>query len=996
MRINRLTLQAFGPFAGRQDIDFEALTQGGIFLFEGPTGSGKSSILDAITFALYGDLSGPGGDKAKLHSDFAPEETPEVTLEFTVSGRQFSVTRTPDHRRPKKRGEGWTTEKSSVQLYGRAADDWELISANAGEVGARITTEIGLNREQFGQVVLLPQGDFARFLRADDDDRREVLTRLFGAGRFDRMTEELERRAQAARRSEEAATARVHDALTRAIEAGEVAPEGQQEWVASATDLSDRLSAHLAVLDEAAETADAQVASAQAAHAAANQAAVEASDRRERIAEYLQLSERLERHRITRAEHQDRSGALRAADQAEQLRTQLETLAELAETAARGRQEVESLARVVASETSLLPDVSTIDAQALRLTERAASLDHLLDVEQGLPVRRVAVEDARRRLAEREASLTQHQSVLAEIVAELKDLRDRQQQLAGTAGRLAAATAEVDLWDQRRVAVQRVDALTDQLQAAAEADRAAIDAHQRAREELQNLMVARIEGMASELAAGLRPGEPCVVCGATEHPAPAKGTDRPVDQTMVEVARTRCDELEAARTVSGHTREKLTNERAQALILTGDNSAGQIADGLEAARRDLRTVSVADGETKEVAAQLLRTGEAESQARRKVEALTTDVTRLQTQIENDRESVGADEARIARAAGENATVADVVRQSREKADALTRLAAAIRAAEQLDRQRAGHLETALVSANKAGFDTLEAAQAGLLDPDRLTELRDQVEGWIQLDQMLRGQLEGERFAGIGQVTAADVQLAVEAEGAAKADEARLNSAVQSLTGQRDAARRRHARFTELCAEVESAQNSLQAEQAEHASLLELDRLTRGRAGARRMTLTSFVLRYWFAQVVTAANARLARMSGGKYELSRTEDGSRQGARVGLGLAVLDRYTGKERSSGTLSGGETFYTSLALALGLADVVQAEAGGVSLETLFIDEGFGTLDRDTLEQVLTVIDGLRDNGRVVGIVSHVLELKERLPERLEIRRSREDGPSTVHVVA
>ncbi|HQZ86079.1 MAG TPA: SbcC/MukB-like Walker B domain-containing protein, partial [Actinomycetota bacterium] len=272
----------------------------------------------------------------------------------------------------------------------------------------------------------------------------------------------------------------------------------------------------------------------------------------------------------------------------------------------------------------------------------------------------------------------------------------------------------------------------------------------------------------------------------------------------------------------------------------------------------------------------------------------------------------------------------------------------------------------------------------------------QVEAWNQREQKLAGQLEGDRLAGLGKPTDADLQLAQEAEAATTVERARLEAEISVVSVERDTARAREARFGQLCADVETALAALHAEQAAHKPLLELDRLTRGMAGARRMTLTTFVLRYWFAQVVTAANLRLARMSGGKYELSRIEAGSRQGARVGLGLAVFDRYTGKERSPGTLSGGETFYTSLALALGLADVVQAEAGGVSLETLFIDEGFGTLDRDTLEQVLTVIDGLRDDGRVVGIVSHVLELKERLPERLEIRRTREDGPSTVHVVA
>ncbi len=163
-----------------------------------------------------------------------------------------------------------------------------------------------------------------------------------------------------------------------------------------------------------------------------------------------------------------------------------------------------------------------------------------------------------------------------------------------------------------------------------------------------------------------------------------------------------------------------------------------------------------------------------------------------------------------------------------------------------------------------------------------------------------------------------------------------------------------------------------------------------------MTLTTYVLRHWFNSVIAAANLRLATIAGGRYELRRSELATAKNERVGLGLAVMDRHTGVERSPRSLSGGETFYTSLALALGLADVVQAEAGGASLETLFVDEGFGSLDADTLDEVLDIIDGLRGRGRAVGIVSHVAELKERVPERLEIRRSRRDGPSTIRVVA
>jgi exonuclease SbcC len=182
---------------------------------------------------------------------------------------------------------------------------------------------------------------------------------------------------------------------------------------------------------------------------------------------------------------------------------------------------------------------------------------------------------------------------------------------------------------------------------------------------------------------------------------------------------------------------------------------------------------------------------------------------------------------------------------------------------------------------------------------------------------------------------------------------------------------------------------------ETEAVIRLAGMANGTEGQRRVALTTYVLRHWFGQVVAAANVRLSGMSSGRYELRRTDEGRARRDRSGLTLAVIDRHTGEERSPASLSGGETFYTSLALALGLADVVRAEAGGVDLDTLFIDEGFGSLDSGTLDQVMGVIDDLRDRGRVIGIVSHVAELKERVPERLEVRHL-PDGSSAVRVVA
>ncbi len=264
--------------------------------------------------------------------------------------------------------------------------------------------------------------------------------------------------------------------------------------------------------------------------------------------------------------------------------------------------------------------------------------------------------------------------------------------------------------------------------------------------------------------------------------------------------------------------------------------------------------------------------------------------------------------------------------------------------------------------------------------------------WLTELAELRSAARAPDLAGLDPAHADDASASA---GLAAAELERAREAEREARSARDAhlasADRLRARLTE----VQEAEESSQALAAATAPVIYLAGLAKGVDGHRRIALTTYVLRHWFEQVVAAANVRLAVMSSGRYELRRIDEGESRRQRVGLTLSVIDRYTGEQRSPRSLSGGEAFYTSLALALGLADVVKAEAGGVDLQTLFIDEGFGSLDEQTLDQVLGVIDELRDRGRAVGIVSHVADLKERVTERLEVRRL-PDGSSTARVVA
>jgi exonuclease SbcC len=336
-------------------------------------------------------------------------------------------------------------------------------------------------------------------------------------------------------------------------------------------------------------------------------------------------------------------------------------------------------------------------------------------------------------------------------------------------------------------------------------------------------------------------------------------------------------------------------------------------------------------------------------------------------------------------AGRQAALAGAAAGDRARAAALDQLATAV-------TEEAGARERAGREARASGFAAVEEARAANLVTSQQEDLQHQVAAWDRTLAALTAAARAPDLAGLDPAAADGTRERAQAAAAARE---RAVDAEASVRAAYELLDRRRQRFGERLADLLAAEDGadLLAERTE--TVIRLAALAKGMDGHRRVALTTYVLRHWFGQVVAAANVRLAVMSSGRYQLRRSDEGENRRQRAGLTLSVIDRHTGEERSPKSLSGGETFYTSLALALGLADVVRAEAGGVDLDTLFIDEGFGSLDPDTLDQVLGVIDELRDRGRVVGIVSHVADLKDRIAERLEVRRC-PDGSSAVRVVA
>ncbi len=994
MRLHSLALQAFGPYATAQLIDFDRLASSGLFLLEGPTGAGKTTILDAITFALYGGLSADTPCADRLHSDFAaPDVEPSVTLEFSLRGTRYRISRVPEHQRLKRRGQGYTTQPAQVHLQRRAGGSWVSLSSNKAETGDLITEFVGLNREQFTQVMLLPQGEFARFLRCDDDARRAVLTKLFGTQLYDRITDELDRHRHAAVQEREKARKQIESALAAAIEAAGQDGDARAEVVAlDSADRRVRLKEIAAELATNAEVAGAGLEVAVAAAAAALQADERAKQQASLMTRLTQALAKLREQEGTRAERDERARLLAMARQAEPVRPLLVALAEAEAAAGTARDAVLGLVPEPGEDMLAGLGGAGAVARAEAAERAAASVQHLADAEDALAGREAALAELLRAADEASAhagALEESRRALPTLVEAL----DRGLTAAReTAGALDAACARRETVSAQRAAAVRFAELRPLLADAQAALRDAVDVHQALVDMHQQKVETRLTGMAAELAAQLTDGAACPVCGSPDHPAPAPTLDGAVSAEEVADAAAQRDAALGVRDRAAAHCDQLAREEASLLAAAGGRAAGELCDEVGLLAAVIVAAEAAAHDAVRLEAELAARRADHERLAGELLAATTQAASAREQWQAAQADLDCLRAELAEAAGEHPSVAarqNALRESAERdrtlAGALDQMASVVLAEQQA-------LARAQREALANGFSALAEARRAVLSPAALADLGKQVSSWDEALIRLQAEAEADELAGLDPDQAQDVHVVarIAAEVLARAGEAE-----QEVRTAHQAALGRAVRFSQRLDELRGAEDTYDRLVEATETVIRLANLAKGMDGHRRVALTTYVLRHWFGQVVAAANVRLPAMSSGRYELKRIDEGETRRQRGGLTLSVLDRHTGEERSPRSLSGGETFYTSLALALGLADVVKAEAGGVDLDTLFIDEGFGSLDSQTLDQVLGVIDELRDRGRVVGIVSHLADLKDRVAERLEVRRIG-DGSSAVRVVA
>ena len=914
MRPLTLTVTGFGPYAESETIDFSRLGDRGLYLITGDTGAGKTTIFDAIVFALYGVTSGGTRTAAMLRSKYAAADTPtETELRFLLRGKEYVVKRNPEYERPKLRGTGTTKKTAAAEL--RLPDG--SVVTKAQDVTKRVEELLGLNATQFMQIAMIAQGQFLRLLLAKTEERQKIFRSIFHTERFERLAAAVNRDANDAERAWERARDKALD-LTAAVDCPADHPGAAEAEKAKAGELlpedADRLLRALIESDEAA-TAEAQDALQKLEEAI--------GVLNTRIGRAGEIQKNREELRLARAEETRRKPGRAAAKEA-------------AEKAAERAKDAEAFAREEAQIEKELPDYEAAEIKRKEVSRLSAAAKTAVEEERGAKEAKAA---AGKRLEEEKQELSRMGDVGAErekLSSQKKDVLRRREQIAALAEEMKKYEA----------LYREVNGVYQQLTTATEAWHQKETAYLAAEG-------AFLAAQAGHIAQTLRPGTPCPVCGSTDHPKAAELPENAPDEAKVRALQ---EDRNAAQAEAMQLRGRfeqgkgVLDERKASLQASVKEHLGDF-NNREAKEKLPSVLSEIEGELSDLEKRLRAK---EKEAKRKAE--------LEAGIPQDEKAAAEADARIADAGAKRAA-AETARAAEE--NALKELAAKLRFPTKKEAE--ARIKALRGEREKRQGEKQRAEEAVRAEEKILQELAGRIE---TLEKS------------IAEAPEEDVAKLRE-ENTAKAAERR------GLQERQNSLRVRLAKNRETLDALGKEAARLAEAEARYQWLKALADTVMGKIGAReKIMLETYVQMRYFERIVSRANLRLLVMSGGQYELRRRASATTNKGQSGLDLDVVDHYNGSIRGVETLSGGESFKASLSLALGLADEIQSSAGGVELDTMFVDEGFGSLDDESLEQAMRALASLSEGRRLVGVISHVDALKERIDRKLVVTKAREQG--------
>lgn len=918
MRPTKLTISAFGPYAGETEIPLSELGTSGLYLISGDTGAGKTTIFDAITYALYGEPSGDNRSAKMLRSEYASPDTPTfVEMTFTYGGKEYTIRRSPEYVRPKKRGEGFTTSPESAELY---MPD-ETVVSGMKNVGEEIINIMGVTRRQFTQIAMIAQGDFLKLLLASTDERKKIFQKLFRTEKYDKLqsriseifsdlSSQIER--EKAGLNQFSASIR-HDSDDEFAEKIALAAAGNmrtEDTSALIDSMIKRDTARLEVLRRESEELETELAEvnkrierAKNRSKLVNQLELAQNDLAEKQKQSQQFSKTLEQEKLNQPKAEKLTGELAVIENEADKYDQVDSAASQLGKVQKSLEELERLLADTAKKAEAAGnELSQLKTEAEELSDAGENREKLLH----------EIESAK--------SLSQ----------KLSDLESRSAELKKSAAQLKKAQEQVVRSDQKRVQAQQA---------------------------YSSAYSAFLAEQAGIIAGTLQENTPCPVCGSLSHPAPAHPSqDAPTEA-----------ELEKLRKSADSARDKAAADSQSAAEIKAayeEKSRQCAADAAELLGSDAEN---AQEVCKAKIAKLLE----------KIAALTVELSESEKHITRKSqlsELIPAKEKELsgftAKSAGITAEISAGKASEKALSEQLTQLRSKLKFASRTEAENAANVLRSQINAIKEG---LENAQKLF---DTSSAMASQAEGTVR---QLTAQL------------AAEPEIDGESE---KEKAGKLTSRKTSLTNDTNRIYAYISENTELLKRFSKSADRLAKCEEKFQWLKPIyDTVIGLTKGKERISLETYIQTAYFDKIIARANTRLNIMTGGQYTLVRSEfaiDGRRK---TGLELDVIDHNNGSIRSVKTLSGGESFQASLCLALGLSDEIQSSAGGIQLDTMFVDEGFGSLDDNALRQAVRALADLSDGERLVGIISHVAELKDKIDKQLLV--TKKGGISKVNII-
>lgn len=1012
MKLVSVELCGIGPFARKQFIDFERFSDSGLFLLRGSTGSGKTTLIDSIVFALYGDVaSGSDGAKSRLRSLYcAPDDPSYVIVVFEVSSGMYRVRRTPQYQK-----EGRATPVNTTIVLEKVVRDpsdssglrsVEALSRSIVDAQSMITSFIGLTKDQFLQTVVLPQGQFARFLTSKSSDREKILRDIFGTRFFQTLQEAFREEAKSASDLILRTRQQARSAVSSLLEELSLSPLSEECTCAAAkiaeaidgytgglwlgeqhTHVSDQITSQLLEREEQAESAQ---TSLQSLARQRNSELNDAKQLNERLSEFTELCQR----RDALADRSNEIASLRINVKELQLLQPLELPLAQYDSA---RLRLESAHEVLAEHFSVPEDSSTLLVDTADFSHTLSEMADKLRIQRDSFERALHIDEECTRLdIERTALSSQHHqctSLLSQLEEKKTDNHTQREVLLARFEEVEHARSTLVTQEntrnslmQRLEAAQLVANIRTQLNALEEE---ILEATRTAHERGQEAHRARelwLRETAASLAAELHDGSSCPVCGSTSHPSPAQfeGTER--------ISREGLEQRERAQKTADQNLHELLSQRS-AYLAQIDTLAEQAGDQSESLKSQLDTLTALLQDLQATASEYDSIKEKLKACEElDIQILTQSTACTQQRADLDEQLTLLDE-RLSRALQARETLMSGYSSLEQWKAALAQSEHTYNSASSslTDYVQAAHLfsETQdffFSSLKDAGFTADSRGISSLREQlprlCALPEMREELEKFDRVLFATQNALASPRMSGLEGQSFVDCEAL---EGQVEEAEKNALSATQELAS----LRAQRASISRILTQVDNSLTHLRAAVESGYPKQRLAELANGTgASLHQVPLSSWILMSRFEELIAAANPRLTEISRGRYELRRSDTDATRSRKNGLGLSILDHESEEERSPSTLSGGEAFYVSLALALGLADVVMAESGGITLSSMFIDEGFGSLDLDTLDVVMAQLLALKESERCIGVISHVDEMARQIPDQILVSWSEGNG--------